>query len=274
MDKRSAARTAQDIVRICHAGLDSRTLRVETLRLLRKVIPVDSFWFATADPATLLFTSSVVEGIPEQATAGFIANEFLQADVNKWVQLARATRPANGLYMATQGQLGSSPRYREILAPLGFGDELRAALRIGSSCWGFICLHREQSSPAFTPEEAAFLGRLTSHLAEGVRNALLVGNGDAVPESDGPGLLVLAHDLSVVATTPAAEQWLAELADWPRRRKLPQAVYGGQSQVASARARRRRWTRPDAAGTRADAVRPLAGCARVAARWSGCGGSD
>jgi len=64
MDKRSAARTAEDIVRLCHAGLDSRTLRVETLRLLRRVIPVDSFWFATADPATLLFTSSVMEDIP------------------------------------------------------------------------------------------------------------------------------------------------------------------------------------------------------------------
>ena len=180
-DKRGAARAEQDIVRLCHAGLDSRTLRVEALRLLRKVIAVDSFWFATADPATLLFTSSVVEDIPEHATAAFIANEFLQADVNKWVELARTSRPANGLYLATDGQPDSSPRYREILAPLGFGDELRAALRDGRSCWGFMCLHREQSSPGFTPEEAAFLGRLTPHLATGVRNALLIGNADVVP---------------------------------------------------------------------------------------------
>jgi DNA-binding CsgD family transcriptional regulator len=226
MDKRSAARAAEDIVRLCHAGLDSRTLRVETLRLLRRVIPVDSFWFATADPATLLFTSSVVEAIPEHATAAFLANEFLQADANKWVQLARASRPANGLYLATQGQPDSSPRYREILSPLGFGDELRAALRDEGSCWGFMCLHREQSRPGFTPEEAAFLGRLTPHLAEGLRDALLIGNADVVPGSDGPGLLVLADDLSVIATTPAAERWLAELADWPRRRELPQAIYG------------------------------------------------
>ncbi|HEX8968563.1 MAG TPA: LuxR C-terminal-related transcriptional regulator [Chloroflexota bacterium] len=226
MDKRGAARTAQDIVRLCATGLDSRSLRVEALRLIQKVIPVDSFWFATADPATLLFTSSVVQDIPEHATAAFVANEFLQADVNKWVQLARASRSANGLYMATRGQPDSSPRYREILTPLGFGDELRAALRDGGSCWGFLCLHREQSSPGFTPEEAAFLGRLAPHLAAGLRDALLIGNADVVPESNGPGLLVLADDLSVVATTPAAERWLAELADWPRRRELPQAIYG------------------------------------------------
>jgi DNA-binding CsgD family transcriptional regulator len=226
MDNRAAARIADDSVRLCHAGLDSRTLRVEALRLLRRVIPVDSFWFATADPATLLFTSSVVQDIPEHATAAFIANEFLQADVNKWVQLARASPCANSLYLATHGQLDISPRYREILAPLGFGDELRVALRDGSSCWGFMCLHREQSSPAFTSEEVAFLSRLAPHLAKGLRNALLIGNADVVPGSNGPGVVVLADDLSVVATTRGAERWLAELADWPRRRELPQAVYG------------------------------------------------
>jgi DNA-binding CsgD family transcriptional regulator len=168
----------------------------------------------------------VVDDIPEHATAAFVANEFLQADVNKWVQLVRASRPANGLYLATHGQPDGSPRYREILTPLGFGDELRAALRDGSTCWGFVCLHRERSSPDFTPEEAAFVGRLAPHLAKGVRNALLISNADVVPGSDGPGVLVLADDLSVAATTPAAERWLAELADWPRRRELPHAIYG------------------------------------------------
>src|SRR5829696_4843518 len=60
---RSAERIKQEIVRLCHAGLDSRTFRVETVRQLRKVIPVDVSFFATADPATLLFTSAVVDDI-------------------------------------------------------------------------------------------------------------------------------------------------------------------------------------------------------------------
>ena len=44
MDRRSAAarRTEQEIVRLSHAGLDSRTLRVEALRRLRMIVPVDA----------------------------------------------------------------------------------------------------------------------------------------------------------------------------------------------------------------------------------------
>jgi DNA-binding CsgD family transcriptional regulator len=225
MDKRTAGRIEQEIIRLCHAGLDSTALRNESVQRLRKVIPVDSFWFATADPATLLFTGSVVDGIPEEATPSFIANEFFQSDVNKWTELARTDRPS-ALYMAMGGQPHESPRYHEILEPLGWGDELRAALRSGGACWGFMCLHRDKSRPGFTVEDVAFLHRLTPHLASGLRTALLLANQGLRPESEGPGLLVLADDLSVVATTPAAERWLVELADWPQRNELPQAVYG------------------------------------------------
>ncbi|HET8626290.1 MAG TPA: LuxR C-terminal-related transcriptional regulator [Thermomicrobiales bacterium] len=225
MDQRGAAeRTRREIVRLSHAGLDARTLRVEALRRLRQVVPLDSAWFATADPATLLFTSTVVEEIPEHATPAFLANEFFEDDVNKWVHLARARRPVESLYGATRGAPAGSPRYREILAPLGFADELRAVLLTGKSCWGMMCLHRAAGSPAFTAAEAAFLDQLAPHLAEGLRAALLLGNAGAAPGADGPGLVVLADDLSIVATTPAAERWLAELADWPRRAEPPQAI--------------------------------------------------
>src|SRR5215213_7099454 len=111
-----------------------------------------------------------------------------------------------------EGQLARSPRYQELLEPLELGDELRAALMVGPKCWGFMCLHRERSSPNFTPAEAALLARLAPHLAEGLRAALLLGDSRATtPQPDGPGLVLLADDLSLVAITPAAEGWLAEV---------------------------------------------------------------
>jgi DNA-binding CsgD family transcriptional regulator len=130
--------------------------------------------------------------------------------------------------MATKGELGRSARYREMLAPMDLGDELRAALVAGSKCWGFMCLHRERSGPDFTPAEAAFLARLVPHLAEGLRKALLLGGARATtPRPDGPGLVLLADDLSLVAITPTAEGWLAEVPEssWPSSLELPDAVY-------------------------------------------------
>ncbi len=129
---------------------------------------------------------------------------------------------------ATKGELIRSARYQEILAPMDLGDELRAALVVGSKCWGFMCLHRERSGPDFSPVEAAFLAKLTPHLAEGLRTALLIGEAKgASSPPDGPGLLLLGDDLSLVAITPAAEGWLSEVAqsDWPSSLELPDAVY-------------------------------------------------
>ena len=218
----------QEIIRLSHAGLDSRAFRVEAVRRLQRAIPVDASFFATADPATLLFTSAVVDDVLARAASQFVENEFLQDDSVKFTSLARGRTPVESLGVATRGELDLSPRYQEILAPLALGDELRAALIVGSKCWGFMCLHRERSSPNFTPAEAAFLAKLTPHLAEGLRTALLTGDArSSSPSPDGPGLLLLGDDFSLAAITPAAEGWLAEVAerDWPGSFELPGAVY-------------------------------------------------
>jgi DNA-binding CsgD family transcriptional regulator len=217
----------QQIVRLCHAGLDARALMVETIRRLRALMPIDASFFATVDPATLLFTSSVADDILVRATPQFLENEFLQDDVNAFRSLAREVQPVGDLDTATQHQLECSPRYRDILAPLRLGDELRATLRVDGVSWGALCLHRERAAPPFTRSEADLLGHLTPHLAAGLRKALLTGTSIAGAMLDGPGLLVVADDLSLVATTPAAERWLAEIAaaDWPQTRGLPTAIY-------------------------------------------------
>jgi DNA-binding CsgD family transcriptional regulator len=186
MQQQRAEQIRREIIKLCHAGLDSRTLQTEIMKRLQTVIPIDVSFFTTIDPATLLFTGAVVDDILMRSTPQFIENEFLQNDVNKLAWMAKSNTSVMNLVQATQGKFERSQRYREILAPLALGDELRAALITGGTCWGFLCLHRDQSSPHFT----------------------------------------LAEDLSVVATTPTAERWLAEVAeaDWPRKRDLPYAV--------------------------------------------------
>ncbi|MGZ6388785.1 MAG: helix-turn-helix transcriptional regulator [Ktedonobacterales bacterium] len=229
MERQRAERARREIIRLCHAGLDSHMLRIEVIKRLRTVIPMEVSFFTTADPATLLFTGAVVDEILERTTSQFLENEFFHDDVNKFTRLARSTPHVESLVQATRGAWEQSPRYQEILAPLALGDELRAALVSSATCWGFMCLHRDRSSPPFTAAEAAFLARLAPHLAEGLRKALLLGNTGNTTHpavADEPGLLLLADDLSVMGITSAAEHWLAELAeaDWPRGRAVPSAV--------------------------------------------------
>jgi DNA-binding CsgD family transcriptional regulator len=225
MDHRpSTDRTWREIVRLCHAGLDGPTLTLAVLGHLRRVVGIDAFWCATADPATVLFTGATREEIPDEATPRFLANEFFQQDVNKFAVLASSGQPVTSLYTATGGEPGRSPRYRDILAPMGFGDELRAALTVDGACWGVMCLHRELSAPGFSPAEVDLLRRVGPHLAEGLRTALLLATPNSEADDESPGLVLLSDDLVLIAMTPAAERWLEELVDRPRAAELPQSI--------------------------------------------------
>ena len=97
---RSAERIRQEIIRLCHAGLDSRAFRIETVKPLRRLIPIEASFFATADPATLLFTGAVVD-VLAQATRQFVENEFMQESAVKFARLARGRSPVGTLGAAT-----------------------------------------------------------------------------------------------------------------------------------------------------------------------------
>ena len=226
-------RATAEIIRLAHSGLDSTTLRRRVLKALQPVVPVDAVWWATVDPATLLFTSAVRDDLPEKTTPLFVENEFLQIDSNKFTELVRTEVAARSLSEATRGDLSKSRRYREILVPLRLADELRAVLTLGGSCWGFLCLHREPSQAHFSQNDAAFLRRLGPHLAEGMRASFLLDAAEAAGEDAGPGVILLTDDFSMIGMTPAAEQWMASLGpeEWSRQTELPQAVYAVAARV-------------------------------------------
>ncbi len=145
------------------------------LALLRRVLPVDALWWATSDPATLLFTQAFREGIPDRTIPYLVDNEFLGRDVNQWTELAQHHRRRALAGRATGGSLEASARFRDVFQPLGLGDELRAVLRTGDDCWGLLCLHRAAGSP-FSDEETQFVQQLAPHLGYGIRAGLLVAS--------------------------------------------------------------------------------------------------
>ena len=231
------ARAERELVRLCHSGQDLPALRTGVLRALRRLVPVDAAFFATADPETLLFTSAYSEEPLATAASLFLDNEFGAADVNKFAALATAAAHVSSLDSATRGDRWSSERYRDIMRPIGLGDELRVALTAGQDCWGYLCLHRTDHPRGFTSAEAAFVARAGPHIAHALRQSVLLHgqsvllHGQSVllhgPVPAGgprPGVLVLAGDLSVAAATPEAEALLEQLEPAPHL-PLPTVVY-------------------------------------------------
>ena len=230
---RGLARRADDLVRRCYSGLRGTAFQAEVVRAIHALLPVDAVFLATADPGTLLLTGIFAEeplvGVADQ----FLDNEFGQDDVNKFQSLATGPRRVATLDSATHGGRAGSARYRDIMAPLGLGDELRAALVTPSGCWGYLCLHRAESPYGFTPAEVRMVGRLAASLGNGCRLSL------AAPGTEGiaaiaPGVVLLHPDHTLAALTGEAERLLADVADYSfRAGRLPAAVYAAAACLQS-----------------------------------------
>src|SRR5260370_20784134 len=107
----SAERSGLAIIRLCHSSLESQTLRIELVKRLKTVIPFDWSFFSTTDPATLLFTSSLLDfDLPTWARLRFIETENLHDDYNKFVYLLKNDLPVALLSQQTQGHLPRSTR--------------------------------------------------------------------------------------------------------------------------------------------------------------------
>jgi DNA-binding CsgD family transcriptional regulator len=201
----------QDLIRQCHGRLDAPDLQQRLLRSLRRLVPSDAAFFATADPQTLLFTGAFAEEPLAAATALFLDNEFGADDVNKFAALATSPKHVASLDARTSGDRFASARYRDIMRPLGLGDELRVALVAGGQCWGYLCLHRTDDAGGFTESERALVGAAAPHLGHALRQAVLLRPPAGAEHVREPGVVVLADDLSLRAVTGQAAEYLAQL---------------------------------------------------------------
>lgn len=203
----------QEIRQLCQRGLDSVTLRRAALKQLRKIVPFAAYCCGTIDPGTLLITSEVSEGIPNHAFALAAENEYLIEDVYKFNQLARTDKRFGILSQGMAGAPAQSPRWRTVMAPVGFAHELRVAFVVDQACWGGVTLFRHADAADFTIAEGRFLARLATPLAEGLRMALMVDGAGVTINGSGPGLIVLGEKRRVHAMNQTAQAWLDELVE-------------------------------------------------------------
>jgi DNA-binding CsgD family transcriptional regulator len=218
------ARVECAVVDLCRSGLDVTQLQRQVLAALRRVMTIDAAFFATADPETLLFTGAHSEDPLIAMAPLFLDNELSGRDVNTFPELVRAPGHVRSLDTATRSAWGASRRYRDIMRPVGLGDELRAALVVGGHCWGYLCLHREDGAFGFTAAEADLMRRLAPHIAHALRQAVLLHR--PVPDGERrPGVVLLDERMELVASTPEADALLPLIGYGSTRLPLPVSVY-------------------------------------------------
>ena len=191
-------------------------------------------WY-TLDPASLLATSHFHLGLAE-FPAEWLANEYYGDDVNQMTDIATSPTGISTLHEATGNNPSSSRRWH-FNQTMGGDQEMIARLRAPSGeVWGMLGLYRESGQPMFDADDKRFVQALSSHLAEGARRALLVGEAtDAdLRQPDAPGLVILSDRWEMQSATPGVHRWLAELPDGDLDAgTLPSAVI-----AVAARARR------------------------------------
>ena len=228
-----AAWKVAELERLATSGLDVAAFQSEALRRLRSLVSIDAAFFATVDPETLLFTGATSEEPLIEAASLFMDNEFGRDDVNKFTSLAASPDPVSSLDSATSGVRADSARFREVMSPLGLGDELRVALMSRGRCWGVLCLHRAAAAAGFDDDEIGLVRRVAPHLAEGIRRGIAVASATSdTGAPDGSGVVVLGADLSVVSINPQAERWLADIeGEWPSHFDVPVPVIAVAARV-------------------------------------------
>ena len=230
--QRQRYRAAYDsIIRLCDQGLPGTDPFTQVARKLRTVIGFSGGGWVRLDPDTLLPMPGLLLHAGHDQVSRIIRDEYFVPDIMKFRDLARQPVPVQTLWRITGGHPELSNRYNSILAPLGYRDELRVVFRSGTAVWGSACLPRAVGDPPFSPEDVAFLARVSEPVGRGLRLSHLLA-GDRAADPAPPGVLILGDDGRVISQTDAARHWLAQLPpDRAAGLDLPATILGAASQV-------------------------------------------
>lgn len=212
------SRLSGKLHRVAEKHPSPRAYRSACLSLLADVLPFDGACFTGVDGDTGLSTGSVTDSVVEAIHPRLFDYEYRGEDYNRYDELAAAKLPAAGLVLASGGRPEQSARYRDILSPAGFGDELRAALTARGRRCGHLSLLRRPDRPPFSEDEVRLVAALLPQMAAYLRQASFPGGEEPGNDAWQPlplpresGVFVLSDSLRLLAASPSAEDWLAVL---------------------------------------------------------------
>jgi DNA-binding CsgD family transcriptional regulator len=216
MTSATLRRRRAGVIAAAERSTDAAGMLVAASAALARVVPSAAGGWSVTDPGIILPTWPIhLDNVSFNEGTGYWEREFSVDDRLLFRDLATRERPVGTLHVETSGLLARSSRYREAIASLGFGDELRAVLRVAGTAWGLVELVRDQDGDVFSDAEVAFIASLAEPLAELLRDRVMNAPATTSPTPATSGVLVFAPDGSLKSSNDAAQSWLREMPNMP-----------------------------------------------------------
>jgi DNA-binding CsgD family transcriptional regulator len=235
---RERRRSRERLERLSESGLDCESMRREAIGELQRVIGFDRWCWPLADPETLLPSSGIAEhdfgpGVPRLLELEYSDDGFAAKHV-----LARRADSAGSLSAETGGDLARSPRWDEVMRPVGIGDVAGVACRDSLGCWGWIEAYRDSTDRAFEPQDLDLLATVGPSLGSALRRSVMSACAEGMVDVGPPGVIVLDRELRSVSWTARARAWIDVLPSAKLHAAmgiLPSVVYPAATRARSQR---------------------------------------
>ena len=232
----ASPRNTERIERLCRdQTIDERPLRVALLEEIRRSIAFDWYAWLLTDPETEVGCAPLAD-VPSLGDLPRLIRAKYCTIVNRWTSLdARVV----SLQEATDGELGQSLMWREVLASYGVGDVASMVFRDAHGCWGWLDLWRSEASGPFTERDLAHLSAAVRPITTALRGVHGRTFADATPGPArlGPVALILSPELDVTAQTAETQEYLRALVPPDGdRRPVPAGAYNVAAQLLAVEA--------------------------------------
>jgi len=229
---RSQAR--DHIETICREPLDAVTLRSRLLDAVREAVGFEAYVWLLTDPVTCVGAAPLadVPCLPELPR--LIRSKYLTA-VNRWTTLTRAASPVGLLHRDSDGRLGRSRVWRDVMSGYGIGDVASIVFADQFGCWGFLDLWRIDDREPFGSADAEFLAVIAPAITAAQRESqarTFIEVSTPHRRDVGPVVLTLSDELRITSRTAASTDWLDQLLpSGPGTSSVPASVYNVAAQL-------------------------------------------
>ncbi|MET8546127.1 helix-turn-helix transcriptional regulator [Kitasatospora sp. NPDC004799] len=155
------------------AQLPAAELFRELHTLLLEPLGFDGGCFHGNDPVTGFPTSTVAEGLDPAQFEQAVQLELQGEDLTTFTAIRASGHRAQTVDRATDGRPERSVRYRELLHPCGYGDELRINFDLGGGRWGSGAFMRDRARGSYGVPNLRLAERVAAPIGAALRDTHL-----------------------------------------------------------------------------------------------------